>query len=84
MRCTFSGRLAAKQSNKCLLISNDGENGPSAPARASMQRFRMALATSPATLISPDLSQPLVTEQLHPLTDINVLHQHGHCRQAAC
>ena len=56
MRCTFSGRLLNKQSNKCLLISNDGENGPSAPALASMQRFKIALATSPETLNSLNLS----------------------------
>ena len=52
MRCTFSGRLLNKQSNKCLLISNDGENGPRAPALASMQRFKIALATSPEPAIS--------------------------------
>ena len=59
MRCTFSGRLSNKQSYKCLLISNDGENGPSAPALASIQRFKISLATSPASVISLNLTNTL-------------------------
>ena len=47
--CTLSGRFLYKQSDKCLLISNEGENGPRAPSLASVQRFSKALAASPET-----------------------------------
>ena len=47
---TLSGRFLYKQSDKCLLISNDGENGPRVPALASIQRFSTALAVNPETI----------------------------------
>ena len=44
---TFSGRLLSRQSSRCLLISNEGENGPNAPLLASIHRLRISLATTP-------------------------------------
>ena len=47
MLCTSSGRLLARLSCRCLLMSKEGEKGPRLPLLAAIHRDRMSLARAP-------------------------------------
>ena len=66
--CTSSGRLLWRHSSKCLLISNEGENGPNIPFLASIHRFKISLATAPISVSSTKIAKAAILPAEAPET----------------